>query len=180
MAVPPRDGLARCAAVFLPGEPSRAGRVAFWAPDGGDLPEPDDCGVPGAVPGELTVARRHGKGARARTVAALSMSVSEALPLLVGARQDPGAHPACACWGAAALHALHLVARGRLLPGLGAGDTDAWRAGPLEAEDVEHLRAIAAAMPAEAHAVPLPRDAGPLRLPAPSALLRSFLGRAQS
>ncbi|OEV06875.1 hypothetical protein AN219_33210, partial [Streptomyces nanshensis] len=114
MAVPPGGGLARCAAVFLPGEPgpSRTGRVAFWRPDGGALPEPGDAGVPGAERLTLTVARRHGKGARARTAEALSTGVAEALPLLVRARQDPGAHPAAACWGAAALHALHLVARG--------------------------------------------------------------------
>lgn len=175
MAGPPKDGLARCAAVFLPGEPSRTGRVAFWYPDGAELPPPGECGIRDAVPTELTVARRHGKGARARTVAALSVGVGDALPLLVGARQDPQAHPAAACWGAAALHALHLVARGRLLPGLGSGDTDAWRAGPLEAQDVEHVRAIAAAMPAEAHAVPVSGSGGPLRLPAPEALVRSFL-----
>ncbi|OEU88398.1 helicase [Streptomyces abyssalis] len=177
MAVPPGGGLARCAAVFLPGEPgpSRTGRVAFWRPDGGALPEPGDAGVPGAERLTLTVARRHGKGARARTAEALSTGVAEALPLLVRARQDPGAHPAAACWGAAALHALHLVARGRLLPGLGSGNSDAWRAGPLDAQDAAQVRAIAAAMPAEAHAVPVPGSRRPLLLPAPESLLRSFL-----
>ncbi|WP_261992466.1 DEAD/DEAH box helicase, partial [Streptomyces sp. MS191] len=79
-----------------------------------------------------------------------------------------------ACWGAAALHALQLAARGRLLPGLTADDLDAWRAGPLDAEDIAHLRAVAAAMPHEAHAVPVP-GRGPLRLPEPEALVRAFL-----
>ncbi|WP_314172834.1 DEAD/DEAH box helicase [Streptomyces winkii] len=175
MAVPPGDRLARCAVVFLPGEPSRTGRVVFWRPDGAALPDPGDAGVPGAAPHELTVARRHGKGARGRTVPALSVGVAEALPVLVRARRDPGADPAAACWGAAALHALHLVARGRLLPGLGSGDADAWRAGPLDAKDVAHVRAIAAAMPAEAHPVPVPGGGTPLRLHAPESLLRSFL-----
>ncbi|MCH0543103.1 DEAD/DEAH box helicase [Streptomyces sp. MUM 203J] len=155
------------AAVFLPDSLPRAGRVAFWAPDGRTLPET------GAAE-QLTVVRRHGAGARTRTVPALVLSVDDALPLLAAARHAPGAHPAAACWGAAALHALHLVARGRLLPGLTADDRDAWRAGPLDADDIAHLRAVAAAMPYEAHAVPVP-GRRPLRLPEPEALVRAFL-----
>ncbi|MFE0514117.1 DEAD/DEAH box helicase, partial [Streptomyces sp. NPDC058964] len=92
----------------------------------------------------------------------------------VRARRDPAAHPATACWGAAALHALRLAARGRLLPGLTPSGHDAWRAGPLEPDDIAHLRAVAAALPAEGHAVPLPGP-GPLLLPDPEALVRSFL-----
>ncbi|MFF7180464.1 SNF2-related protein [Streptomyces sp. NPDC008121] len=163
------------AAVFLPAALPREGRVAFWAPDGGalpDLPAPEPSGASPA--GSLTVVRRHGAGARGRTVPALILPVAEALPHLVAARRHPGAHPATACWGAAALHALHLTARGRLLPGLTADDLDAWRAGPLDADDIAHLRAVAAAMPYEAHAVPVP-GRGPLRVPEPEALVRAFL-----
>jgi superfamily II DNA or RNA helicase len=104
----------------------------------------------------------------------VTLPLAEALPLLTRARRHPGAHPATACWGAAALHALRLVARGRLLPGLTPDGYDAWRAGPLEPDDVTHLRAIAAALPHEGHAVPLPGK-GPLMLPEPEALVRSFL-----
>lgn len=111
----------RLAAVFLPAPLPRDGRVAFWDPDGGPLPAEDT---------ELTVVRRHGVGVRRRTAPAVSLPVGEALPLLVRARRDPAAHPATACWGAAALHALRLTARGRLLPGLTATGHDAWRAGP--------------------------------------------------
>ncbi|WP_436843004.1 DEAD/DEAH box helicase [Streptomyces venezuelae] len=157
-----------CAAVFLPAEVPREGRVAFWNPDPGGGPEADI-----GVRGDLVVARKHGKGARSRTVPALFLPVAEAVPLLLGAERP---HPAVACWGAAARHALHLAARGRLLPGLTPGDVDAWRAGPLDEADVVHLRAIAAALPAEAHAVPLPRrGTGPLLLPQPFALLRAFV-----
>ncbi|MCT2594424.1 DEAD/DEAH box helicase [Streptomyces sp. N2-109] len=162
------EALAGCAAVFLPADPPREGQIAFWRPDGGPLPETIEA------PEELTVTRRHGSGARRRTVPAVRMSVTDALPLLTRARHATAAHPAAACWGAAALHALHLIARGRLLPGLTGGAVDAWRAGPLDTEDLAQLRAIAAAMPAEAHAVPLPGN-GPLRLAAPEALLRAFL-----
>ncbi|MGW5096536.1 DEAD/DEAH box helicase [Streptomyces nodosus] len=156
----------RLAAVFLPAPLPRQGRFAFWDPEGG-APPPGDTE-------ELTVARRHGTGARRGTVPAVSLPVAEALPLLTRARRDPGAHPATACWGAAALHALRLVARGRLLPGLTPDGYDAWRAGPLEPDDITHLRAVAAALPYEGHAVPLPGK-GPLQLPEPEDLVRSFL-----
>ncbi|MFF8101530.1 DEAD/DEAH box helicase [Streptomyces sp. NPDC016640] len=176
----------RLAAVFLPAPLPREGRIAFYDPRGGPGPlddghasdeghEPDGAaGFESARRTELTVVRPHGAGIRRRTVPALSLPVDEALPLLVRARHDPAAHPATACWGAAALHALRLTARGRLLPGLTAAGHDAWRAGPLDPEDVAHLRAVAAALPHEGHAVPLPGP-GPLRLPRPEALVRAFL-----
>ncbi|MFF5476643.1 SNF2-related protein [Streptomyces sp. NPDC012935] len=167
-AVAERSGDAvpvRLAAVFLPASLPREGRIAFWDPEGGPLPTEDT---------ELTVVVRHGTGVRRRTAPALSLPLGEALPLLVQARRDPAAHPATACWGAAALHALRLTARGRLLPGLTPTGHDAWRAGPLDPDDIAHLRAVAAALPSEGHAVPLPGP-GPLRLPEPEALMRSFL-----
>ncbi|WUJ28690.1 DEAD/DEAH box helicase [Streptomyces sp. NBC_00388] len=154
--------LTRQAAVFLPAPLPREGRFAFWDPEG-----------EAAGPDELVVVRRQGTAVRRRTVSAVLLPLAEALPLLVAARHSPVAHPAARCWGAAALHALHLAARGRFLPGLTADDQDAWRAGPLDAEDVAHLRAVAAAMPPEAHAVPLPGRT-PLELPEPEGLLRSF------
>ncbi|MFC5958344.1 SNF2-related protein [Streptomyces pratens] len=158
------------AAVFLPAALPRDGRIAFYDPGSG----PAEA-VPEYAPRtRLTVTRPHGDGVRRRTVTALSLPLDEALPLLVRARHDPAAHPATACWGAAALHALRLTARGRLLPGLTATGHDAWRAGPLDPDDVAHLRAVAAALPFEGHAVPLPGP-GPLRLPQPEALVRAFL-----
>ncbi|MEU9096240.1 DEAD/DEAH box helicase [Streptomyces sp. NPDC048361] len=160
------------AAVFLPAGLPREGKVAFWNPDQGPLPQGAD-GPAGEV-AELTVVRRHGGGARSRKVAALLVPVAESLPLLIEARRHPAAHPAAACWGAAALHALHLVARGRLLPGLTPTQHDAWRAGPLDADDIAQLRAIAAAMPYEAYGVPVP-GRGALQLPEPEALVRAFL-----
>lgn len=157
----------RLAAVFLPAPLPREGRIAFWDPEDGPLPV-------GPEPTELTVVRRHGSGVRRRPAPALTLPLDAALPLLVRARRDPAAHPATAAWGAAAQHALRLTARGRLLPGLTPTGHDAWRAGPLDPDDIAHLRAIAAALPHEGHAVPLPGP-GPLRLPEPEALMRSFL-----
>ncbi|MFF6802751.1 SNF2-related protein [Streptomyces sp. NPDC012616] len=157
----------RLAAVFLPAPLPRDGRVAFWDPAGDALPA-------AAQHTELTVVRRQGATIRRRQTPALSLPLDTALPLLVRARSDPAAHPAAACWGAAALHALRLAARGRLLPGLTPAGHDAWRAGPLDPEDIAHLRAVAAALPPEGHAVPLP-GSGPLLLPRPEPLMRAFL-----
>lgn len=195
--------LPRCAVVFLPAGLPRDGRVAFWAPEGealagGDFatseltvvaPADGDArgadartvggpGVDGPGVDDRDTDDRDtgdpGAGVRTRLVRAVLLPVADALPLLVRARSDASAHPSATCWGAAALHALHLSARGRLLPGLTASDHDAWRAGPLDADDIAQLRAIAAAMPYEAHAVPLPGP-HPSRLPEPEALVRAFL-----
>ncbi|MEV5612368.1 DEAD/DEAH box helicase [Streptomyces sp. NPDC052225] len=153
------------AAVFLPAALPREGRVAFWSPEGGAFPGADQ---------EITVVRAHGSGVRSRTVPALVLPVVDALPLLVRARRTRGAHPAAAAWGAAAAHALHLVARGRLLPGLTASDHDAWRAGPLDEDDIAQIRGITAALPPEGYATPVP-GRKPLCLPEPEALVRAFL-----
>ncbi|MFC8272032.1 DEAD/DEAH box helicase [Streptomyces sp. NPDC057271] len=166
------DELARCSAVFLPADPPRAGRIAFWSPDG----TPPTDGLP-ATEDRLTVVT---DDVRAQSVAAALIPVRDALPLLTRARFSDGASPATAFWGAAALFALHLAARGLLLPGLTATDRDAWRAGPLGPEELAELQMLAASMPPAAHAVPLTGhgtapEAEPLFLPEPERLLRAFV-----
>ncbi|MFJ5223063.1 DEAD/DEAH box helicase [Streptomyces sp. NPDC088400] len=171
--------LARCSTVFLPADPARTGRIAYWHPDG-TAPQPgaeppsgtETSSAPGSV-AELTVVDTD---ARPLTVRALLIPVPDALPLLTRARVAADASPSAAFWGAAALLGLQLAARGRLLPGLSGTDHDAWRAGPLTAEDGERIRALAASMPPTAHAVPLSSaPSGPLLLPEPARLLKDFL-----
>lgn len=160
------DELFGCSAVFRPADPARTGLMAFWRPDGGAPP----LGT-GSVR-ELTVV---GGDARPHTVPALFMSAGDALPVLTRARVGPDSSPATAFWGAAAVLALQFVARGLLLPGLSAAAHDAWRVGPLTADDLERIRVLAASMPPTAHAVPLDATADPVLLPAPESLLRSFV-----
>ncbi|WP_435844358.1 SNF2-related protein [Streptomyces griseoflavus] len=168
-SLPVPSGLAHCPAVFLPGDPARTGRIAFWRPDGA---------VPvaaGPVPAEdLTVAVPGDDGVETVRVRAVVLPVEAALPVLARARTGGEGHRAARFWGAAALHALRLVARGLLLPGLSPADHDAWRVGPLDAADVDAVRRLAAAMPPEAHAAPL-NGSGTPRLPDPERLLRAFL-----
>ncbi|MBM4792376.1 ATP-dependent helicase [Streptomyces sioyaensis] len=171
--------LVRCAAVFLPSDPPREGRVAFWRHDGG-LPEeeaPADREDGGDGPAEelLTVALPDADGGVALCeVPAQVLPVADAVPVLTRARATRATHPAAAFWGTASLLALQLAARGRLLPGLSPAGYDAWRLGPLDPADLARLRDLAAAMPPSAHAVPLP-GTDPVALPDPERQLRAFL-----
>ncbi|MFJ2815881.1 DEAD/DEAH box helicase [Streptomyces sp. NPDC087294] len=161
--------LARCCAVFTPGDPARAGTVAFWRPDGTAPPSVTIGSVQ-----DLAVALPDGDDVTLVNVPAVVLPVREALPVLTRARADAQAHPATAFWGTAAVLALQLVARGLLLPGLSIGDHDAWRVGPLPSADLDRVRELAAALPPQGHAAPLD-DTTPLRLPDPERLLRAFL-----
>ncbi|MEU1352671.1 DEAD/DEAH box helicase [Streptomyces cinnamoneus] len=158
--------LVRCRAVFLPGDPARTGRVAFWQPTG----EPPL--TTGAVE-ELTVAVPDGPDVATMAVRATVLPAREALPVLTRAR-SARADEAAAFWGAVAVLALQLAARGKLLPGLTATDHDSWRVGPLAPDDQRRVRELAAVMPPAAHAVPL-ADSDPLLLPDPERLVRAFL-----
>ncbi|TGB12392.1 DEAD/DEAH box helicase [Streptomyces sp. MZ04] len=161
--------LSRCSVLFVPADPARTGRVAFWHPDGDAPPA-----VAAGTAEELTVAVPGDDGARLGDVSAVLLPVRAALPVLTRARAAAEAHPTATFWGTAGVLALQLAARGLLLPGLTPGDHDAWRSGPLGADDLRRLRDLAAAMPPAAHALPLD-DTEPLRLPQPERLLRQFL-----
>ncbi|GAA3777363.1 DEAD/DEAH box helicase [Streptomyces coacervatus] len=161
--------LTRCCAVFVPGDPARTGRVAFWRPDG-TAPVPLAAGSAE----DLAVVLPGGDGVELVEVPAVLLPVRAALPVLTRARTDAQAHRGAVFWGTAAVLALQLLARGLLLPGLSPGDHDAWRVGPLPLDDIDRIRGLAAAMPPEAHAVPVD-GSGPLRLPDPEGLLRAFL-----
>ncbi|QFR96948.1 DEAD/DEAH box helicase [Streptomyces tsukubensis] len=199
--------LVRCSVVFVPADPARGGALAFWQPDGSPLPAiPSgdhgelDLALPdpgSADPGSTDTERRDGSDQDAPPLTAavpvVLLPVRVALPVLTRARTFPSADRTAAFWGAAAVLALQFAARGLLLPGLSAGDHDAWRAGPLRSDDRERVRELAAAMPPEAHATPLPpADTGaysdgasggvgrgtataPVMLPEPEHLLRAFL-----
>ena len=65
------------------------------------------------------------------------MSVLEAVPLLQ--RADS---PSARFWAAAAVLALRLVARGRIVPSAAPGGFDAWRVGPLDPDDAECVRRL--------------------------------------
>ncbi|MGW2219166.1 DEAD/DEAH box helicase [Nonomuraea sp. NPDC001684] len=149
--------LARHPAIFRPGDPPRSGHLVFLD-DQGDrtatVIEQDDDGQP-----------------RARERAVTEIPVADAVAVLARARADAAAHPATRFWGAVALVALQLVTRGRILPAVSPDGHDSWRAGPLDAADARRVRELAAAMPADARAIPV----GDLLLPDAEPLVRAFL-----
>ncbi len=167
--------LSGCVAVFLPADPPRSGRVAFHVAGSGRLP----VGLPAE---DVEIVTAHGRGARRRTVSAVVRPLAEVLPwvLSVDVEADAPCGETAAVWRHAALYALHLAGRGLLLPGLSAGDHDAWRLGPYAEADATWVRALAEVMPPAAYAVPL-ESAGegsartPLQLPDPYARLREFM-----
>jgi len=162
--------LIECPAVFESADPPRAGRIGFIGtghsevtavlPDG-DPVRPDGGTARGTV--------------RPRAVPVRWLPVADAVPVLLTAWHADRAHPAGRFWGAAAALALHLVARGRLLPGVSRSGFDAWRIGPLDPDDARRLRALVAAMPPQARAVPLSGTLDDPVLPDADRLLRDFL-----
>ncbi|WP_445398534.1 DEAD/DEAH box helicase [Streptomyces sp. LE64] len=163
--------LARLTVLFLPSDRAGAERMAFWSSWDELLPpalvgETTDITV--VVPDEET-------GVTTISVPARLLEIRAALAVLAPSQGLPPAGATAAFWHSASLLALHFAARGLLLPGLAADDRAAWRFGPLGAHDAELVRELAAAMPPEAHALPLPHDDEAVRLPDPEQHLWAFL-----
>jgi superfamily II DNA or RNA helicase len=143
-------------AAFLPADPPRGGVLALTG----------DPTAPGAV--ELVVPTDDGP--RRRTVPATLLPIRAALPrLLDGAPTSETAR----FWAAAATWALTLVARGRLQPAVTPSGYDAWRVGPLDAEDAQRFAALVAACPPAAHALAVP-GTRPLRMRGATDVVRKF------
>lgn len=156
------------AAVFLPGEPARLGRLLLWQPAGATAAEgmaPVDVEAEAA---ELVLP--HGRSVRRRRVEGYALPVALAVAALSGA-QPP--HPSAAAWRAASRFALRLLADGRLHPAITPACCDTWQAGPFTAAQRRTLDALAAAFPPHAHCLPEPGRA-PLRIAEPAALVRQF------
>jgi superfamily II DNA or RNA helicase len=143
-------------AVFLPADPPRAGQLALY----------------GEGPDEVELALPAGRTIRRKTVAARLVRIDDALPELLALPRE-GTDPALAAWAAAATAGVGLVARGRLLPTATPAGYGAWRAGPLDPADAQWLAALSAAMPAQAHALPV-AGTGPLRIRSPETLVQAL------
>ncbi|MDX5563174.1 DEAD/DEAH box helicase [Streptomyces sp. ID05-04B] len=165
--------LADYGTAFWPSDPPRGATVSFWRPHS-SMGRPEDLKVPhtALLQEQVPVIRMRGSLCRG-SVRGWTLPVLDALPVLVSARRRERGHESTVFWGAAAMFALDLVARGRLLPGLSPGGYDAWVAGPLSAEDEAVLQALVQAMPATAH-TPAPAASG-LGLLEPAHTVRSFL-----
>ena len=150
--------------VFVPGEIPRRGVFARWGNGSGSAKL--ELVFPGGT-----------YGIRKRLVSAELIPLAEALPALLAIdpeeRAGPPVRRSARVWAAAASAGVGLVARGRLLPTVGADDTDVWRAGPLDPADLSWLRELAAVFPPTAHALAVP-GSRPMRLRSPEALIRDL------
>ena len=150
--------------VFVPGEIPRRGVFALWGKGSGSAKL--ELVFPGGT-----------YGIRKRLVSADLIPLAEALPALLAVDPDDRAgrpmRRSARVWAAAAAAGVSLVARGRLLPTVGADDADVWRAGPLDPADLSWLRELAACFPPTAHALAVP-GSRPMRLRSPEALIRDL------
>jgi SNF2 domain-containing protein/SNF2 helicase protein/helicase-like protein len=150
--------------VFVPGEIPRRGVFAHWGKGSGSAK------LEQVFPGGRY-------GIRKRLVSADLIPLAEALPALLAIGPDERAgrpmRRSARVWAAAAAAGVGLVARGRLLPTVGADETDVWRAGPLDPSDLSWLRELAAVFPPTAHAMAIP-GSRPIRLRSPEALIRDL------
>jgi hypothetical protein len=151
--------------VFVPNEVPRRGVFAAWGKGPGN-PVPGNARVELVFPGGSY-------GIRKRLVAAELIPLDEALPELLSTDNALLMRRSVRVWAAAAAAGVGLVARGRLLPTVGPGDVDVWRAGPLDPSDLSWLRELAAAFPPAAHALAVP-DSRPMRLRSPDSLVRDL------
>ena len=112
-------------------------------------------------------------GIRKRLISADLIPLDDALPLLLGDGASGRMRLSAQVWAAAAAAGVGLIARGRMLPTVGADGTDIWRAGPLDPADLGWIRQLAAAFPPTAHPLALP-GSRPMRLRSPESLIREL------
>jgi len=149
--------------IFIPNEIPRRGVFALWG--NGSGPAKLELVFPGGT-----------YGVRKRLVSAEIIPLAEALPALLTLDPSHAGLPmrrSARVWTAAVAAGVGLVARGRLLPTVGADDMDVWRAGPLDPADLSWLHELAAVFPPAAHALGLP-GSRPMRLRTPEALVRDL------
>jgi superfamily II DNA or RNA helicase len=146
-------------ATYVPSDPPRDGVLALWGGEGGDTP--------------IELVLPAGKAFRRTKVAASLVPLVKAIPRLLAPLAQEGASPAIAAWSAAATAGVNLIARGRLQPAASPSGFDAWRVGPLDVDDERLLRDLAAALPPEAHALPL-SGLKRIRLHSPESLIRAL------
>ncbi|MGN6695550.1 MAG: SNF2 helicase-associated domain-containing protein, partial [Aquihabitans sp.] len=150
-------------AIFVPGRPARTGRLALWHPDRN----------PDAFTDTIDVVMPAGETVRQRSVPSTLVPLVDVFDDLVTLDPDAPSGASVHDWAAAARGALHLIARGRLLPAVDEEGIDGWRIGPLDPEDLTARDALADALAPAGHATALPSTA-PRRVSSPRWLVARF------
>ena len=151
--VPNRLGAFIGEVTFLPADTPRESAFALWQP------------MPGfGARSRVRLAVRDAEGViRFEEVAAALVTAAAAIPWLAQSRERGTA--SFLAWRSVVRAGLALVARGRLRPSISPTGHDCWAAAAFEDDEMSLLSALAAALPAEAHAVPLPHEASRIRSP---------------
>lgn len=145
-------------ALFVPGEPARFGRFALWG-----------AGIEGGE--RLDLFRPSAGRVRKLPTPVRYLTIEEALPILLVERDKS---PSLALWSAATRAGLDLIARGRLRPGVTDAGYGTWRIGDLADSEACRLHELAAALPPEGCAQPLPGAWPAVRVPEPATLIREL------
>src|SRR5262249_10352607 len=120
--------------VFVPGETPRRGVFAHWGRGTGSAKV--ELVFPGGT-----------YGIRKRMISAVLLPLEAAVAVRRGGGAWGRMRLSAQVGAAAAAAGVGLIARGRLLPTVGAEGTDVWRAGPLAPADLAWIRQLAAAFP---------------------------------
>ena len=150
-------------ATFVPGRPARTGRLALWR----------EGKTPATFTDTLDLVLPAGDSVRQRSMPVTYVDVREIIDDLVELGPDGGASSSISGWAAATRGALHLIARGRLLPAVDEDGIDGWRLGPLDPDDLARRDALADALPPAAHATALAGTA-PRRVASPRWLVARY------
>lgn len=148
-------------ATFVPEEPAHGSHLALWHED---FDEGDT---------EVVLALPAGSTVRRRSVRSRAVPIGRALDALVELAPNADVPPSVRAWSVAARLAIDLVARGRILPSISPSGLDTWRVGPLDPADSERRRALADALPPQAHALVI-GSATPMQVWDPTALVDVF------
>ncbi len=154
----PESGLLSAGAVtFVPGEPARSSWFACWNPDDpGGLLSAFESDEGEAV--DVTVLVPAKRGVRATMVATRRLDMGCAIDALAALGRADDAVASAHAWADVVRFALLLVAEGRVLPWISPDGYDTWRVDPLSYDHRRTVQALAAALPFEAHAVPVNGD----------------------
>ena len=150
-------------AVFVPSRPARAGAMAFWNP----------TRSPSTFTDTLELVLPAASVVRQRTTPVTRLPIAAVLDGLVDLPSDAPCGPSVHTWARAARGALHLIARGRLLPMVDEDGVDGWRLGPLDPGDLEAREALADGLPPAGHATAIAGSA-PRRISSPRWLMARY------
>ncbi len=141
-------------ATFIASDPARFGGVGLWPAEA--LIDADGNAIEGSDFLTVRPVDRFVKDGETMLLETVDMAIVPLVDFALLAADltvEDNASPSLAALASASRHALNLLSRAAVAPGLSPSGLDAWSIGALSDTDRSHLQAIAAAAPPEAWAV---------------------------